>query len=123
MTLLDMIRGKKSGMNLLMSAPSVTEEDIEANIAHEFYFNPSKAICSHFPHPMAPDDGVDSLKLMTICILVLRNGFTVMGSSACVSPDNYDEAVGMQIARKNAIEKVWPLMGYALMNRIALRDV
>ena len=47
-----------------------------------------------------------------------KNGFTVTGESACVSPENFDAAIGRNVARANAINKVWPLMGYALKERM-----
>jgi len=59
------------------------------------------------------------LFLLTFCVLVLRNGFTVTGESACASPENFDEEVGRKVARQNAVQKVWPLMGYALRDRLA----
>jgi hypothetical protein len=60
--------------------------------------------------------------LLTFCVLVLRNGFTVTGESACVSPENFDAELGRKIARQNAIAKVWPLMGYALRERLYARE-
>ena len=60
-----------------------------------------------------------SLRLLTFCVLVLRNGFTVTGESACVSPESFDAEIGQNIARQNAVEKIWPLMGYALKNKLA----
>lgn len=62
--------------------------------------------------PGCPQFG--SLDLLTFCVLVLRNGFTVTGESACASPENFDAELGRKIARQNAVNKVWPLMGYAL---------
>jgi hypothetical protein len=38
----------------------------------------------------------------------------VTGESACASPENFDADIGRKIARQNAEQKVWPLMGYAL---------
>ena len=55
-----------------------------------------------------------SLDLLTFCVLVLRNGFTATGESACASPENFDAELGRKIARQNAVAKIWPLMGYAL---------
>ena len=55
-----------------------------------------------------------ALALLTFCVLILRNGFTVTGESACASPENFDAELGRKIARQNAVAKVWPLMGYAL---------
>lgn len=56
--------------------------------------------------------------LLTICILTLENGFTVTGESACVSAENYNQALGEQYAWKAALEKVWPLEGYLLKQRL-----
>jgi hypothetical protein len=60
-----------------------------------------------------------ALKLLTFCVLVLRNGFTVTGESACASPENFNAEIGRKIARQNAISKVWPLMGYELRSKLA----
>ena len=60
-----------------------------------------------------------SLELLTFCVLVLRNGFTVTGESACASPENFDDEIGRKIARQNAVQKIWPLMGYALKEKLA----
>lgn len=59
-----------------------------------------------------------SLGLLTFCVLVLKNGFTVTGESACASPENFDAEIGRKIARQNAVAKIWPLMGYALKERL-----
>ena len=66
------------------------------------------------PHVAHTDLFKSSLNLLTFCVLVLRNGFTVTGESACVSPENFDAQIGRDIARKNAVEKMWPLMGFKL---------
>lgn len=50
----------------------------------------------------------------TICQLILKNGFSVLGSSACVDPANFDLQMGRDIAFKNAQDKVWELEGYLL---------
>ena len=60
-----------------------------------------------------------ALSLLTFCVLVLRNGFTVTGESACASPENFDADLGRKIARQKAVGKVWSLMGYALKERLA----
>ncbi len=59
-----------------------------------------------------------SLGLLTFCVLVLRNGFTVTGESACASPENFDAGIGRKVARENAINKIWPLLGYELKSRL-----
>lgn len=49
---------------------------------------------------------------VTVCCLKLRNGFCVVGYSACIDPAEFDEAMGRSEANKVAIEKVWELEGY-----------
>lgn len=56
---------------------------------------------------------------LTICTLTLRNGFTVTGESACVSPENYDKEIGERVAFENAFNKIWQLEGYVLKNKLA----
>ena len=97
------------------TAPRVTPADIETNIESYFYFTAAQAAT-------AIDRTVDAdspLHLLTFCVLVLRNGFTVTGESACASPENFDAEIGRRIARENAVQKVWPLMGYELRSKLA----
>lgn len=56
---------------------------------------------------------------MTICALTLRNGFIVVGESAAVSPENFDDAIGRKIARDNARNKIWALEGYLLRDHLS----
>ena len=100
-----------------LTAPRVTPDDIEANIESEWYINVGGAIKPDGFHPPVPANS--PLRLLTICVLVLRNGFTVTGESACASPENFDSDLGRTVARQNAVAKVWPLMGYALKERLA----
>ena len=100
------------------TAPRVTPADIEANIVSEHYFTAADgergAAKSQFGYANA-----HPLSLLTFCVLVLRNGFTVTGESACASPENFDAAIGQKIARENAVQKIWPLMGYELKQRLS----
>ena len=99
-----------------LTAPRITPADIEANIASEHYFTAKEGIAGHFGG--LPDPYPDELGLLTFCVLVLRNGFTVTGESACASPENFDAELGRKIARQNAVSKMWPLMGYALKEKL-----
>lgn len=56
--------------------------------------------------------------LLTICTITLKNGFQLVGTSACVSKDNYDVQIGRTIAYENAFNKLWELEGYLLKWRI-----
>lgn len=50
----------------------------------------------------------------TVCCLTLKDGFTVIGKSACVDPAKFDEALGRKIANDDAVRQVWELEGYLL---------
>lgn len=93
-----------------LTAPRVTPADIEANIAGEYYFTAADATRQS---PQLP-----GLDLLTFCVILLKNGFTVTGESACASPENFDAELGRKIARQNAVNKIWPLMGYELKQRL-----
>jgi len=101
-----------------LTAPRVTPQDIEANITSEHYFTAAEALRCDYP-PAMPKTVSQPLELLTFCVLVLRNGFAVTGESACVSRENFDAEKGRKIARDNAIDKVWPLMGYELKSKLA----
>ena len=99
------------------TAARVTPQDIERAITSEHYFTAKEGIAGHFGG--LPDPYPDELGLLTFCVLVLRNGFTVTGESACASPENFDVQIGRAIARENAVQKIWPLLGYELRTKLA----
>lgn len=102
-----------------LTAPRITPTDIGANIASEFYFTATEGVLGSSEMGTIPAGRARSLDLLTFCVLVLRNGFTVTGESACASPENFDPEIGRKIARANAVQKIWPLMGYELKCRLA----
>lgn len=59
---------------------------------------------------------------LTVCCLTLKNGFTVTGESACASPENFNAEIGQKIARENARNKIWPLLGFRLRDQLAKED-
>ena len=101
-----------------LTAPRVTPADIEANIVSEHFFTAEQGAFAAFNSPSSADTVPPVLSLLTFCVLVLRNGFAVTGESACASPENFDAEVGQKIARANAVNKIWPLMGYQLVQRL-----
>ena len=100
-----------------LTAPRVTPEDIDANIVYERYFTAADGVLGA-QTDYTPLDTPLPLSLLTFCVLVLRNGFTVTGESACASPENFNAEIGKKVARDNAVNKVWPLMGYLLRERL-----
>ena len=101
-------------------APRVTPADIEAAILGEHYFTAEEGAQGALAKER-PDLGMENptLALLTFCVLTLRNGFTVTGESACASPQNFDAEIGRRVARENAVNKMWPLLGYALKDKMA----
>lgn len=83
-----------------LNAPRLTPAQIDATIVSEQYHV--------FPGTT-----------MTVCALTLRNGYIVTGESAAASPENFDEAIGREIARGNARNKIWALEGYLLREKLA----
>lgn len=94
-----------------LTAPRVTPADIEATIAAEYCFTAADGASGCPQHP--------SLELLTFCVLVLKNGFTVTGESACADARNFNAELGRRIARTHAVEKIWPLLGYELRTRLS----
>lgn len=109
------------------TAPRVTPADLQASISSAHYFTAMDGVAGYWclgsenplhATPASPADRT-ALNLLTFCVLVLRNGFTVTGESACASPENFDVEIGRKIARQNAEAKIWPLMGYQLKTELA----
>jgi len=101
-----------------LTAPRVTPQTIEDTIIGQTFFIAADA-AKGLPQDAFEDHSpFRALKLLTICVLVLRNGFTVTGESACASPDNFDAELGRKIARQKAVEKIWPLEGYLLRQKL-----
>ena len=103
-----------------LTAPRITPADIEANIKQTYFFTAEEGAQGALVKT-DPELGAEfpSISLLTFCVLVLKNGFTVTGESACASPENFDAELGRKIARQNAVAKIWPLMGYELKCRLA----
>ena len=112
------------------AAPRVTPTDIEANIVSEHYFTGADGRYGAILNetyvgaelPRDDDGDLEPLELITFCVLVLRNGFTVTGESACASPENFNAEIGRRIARQNAVDKVWAFMGYELKSKLASKN-
>jgi len=85
-------------------AERVTLDQLEQTIVFEHYLNPEEV------HPL------------TICVLELQNGFMLVGHSAPADPDNFNEAIGRRLARQKAVDQIWPLLGFALREKIWLEQ-
>ncbi len=54
----------------------------------------------------------------TVVRAMLRNGFEIVESSACVSAENYDEKLGREICMEKIRDKVWFLLGFLLQTAV-----
>jgi hypothetical protein len=78
----------------------VTTEYMTSRIKESYFFH---------PNPVAPT--------LTICVIILDNGFISIGEAACVDPSNYDKTIGENLAYRNAFQKLWPLFGFLLAEK------
>jgi len=97
----------------------MTDLDIEKEIQEKGLLSP------RITHDMI-DEVIESERYhvfhgttFTTCLLTLKNGYNVLGESACVSPDNFDAAFGRKIARGNALNKIWQIEGYLLRQKLS----
>lgn len=108
-------------------APRVTEEQIKEQI--EFAaFTDGYDVLADARHKLVDGYGNNvplstghlnhGLHCLTICIITLKNGFTVIGTSAPASPENFSQEIGQKLAYQNAFKKLWPLFGFALKQHL-----
>lgn len=103
---------------MVAKAPRVSLADIEAAIAERHHVIAADALGL----PVEIDAAgyrVNPLGLLSLCILVMRNGFVVVGKSAPASPENFNEDLGRKFAYEDAVRQLWPLMGFALRHHLA----
>lgn len=107
-----------------LNAPRVTPADIESNIVQTHYFTAANGVlgsCIDDSVPMHENaqEPNSSLHLLTFCVLVLRNGHTVTGESHCQDQAKFNAQTGREEARKDAVNKLWPMVVYAERERLS----
>lgn len=101
-------------------APRVTLTDIDNAIASRYDLN-AYDVVSYATGLTVKKDGssdMEALKCLSICILVTKSGFTIIGKSAPASPENFNAVLGKKFAYEDAQRQLWPLMGFALRDRL-----
>lgn len=95
------------------TAPRVALDDIINAIASVHYRSAADAmgVATHA-----------QLRLLTLCVMVMKNGFTIVGKSAPASAENYEYKLGCKLAYEDAVRQAWPLMGFTLRDRLAFGD-
>ncbi len=87
-----------------LNAPRITPTDIEANIA-------DVEIVKHVSK---------TGQVLRWAVITTSNGYAVVGKPSCaVSSANDNAEIGEKVAVTNSREELWPLMGYALKERLA----
>lgn len=103
-----------------LNGPRVTYADIEGRIVKEVYFTAADGILGSRLGTQNPLNAVGiEHGLITFCVLTLRNNYTVVGQSACASPENFDRDIGQRLAREDAVRNVWSLLAYELRTRLS----
>ena len=83
-------------------APRVTEESINAKLdCHSFHV-----------------ETLGTAKI-TVCFILMRNGFVFVGKAAPASPENYREVIGRTYAYDDAFRQIWAHEGYLLREKMA----
>lgn len=82
-----------------LTAPRMTPDSIDAAIDGVLYHR--------FPNTNT-----------IVCCICLKNGYTTVGYSACVSDENFDAVIGEKVAYEDARDKIWVLEGYLLKQKI-----
>lgn len=104
-----------------LNAPRVTPADVEASILFEHYFTAANGIdgnaaalgryCGLYAGP---------LEQLTFCVLVLRNGTKIVGVNyGSIDPAQHSAQRGREDARAQAVDQIWPLLGYELRSKLA----
>lgn len=78
-----------------LNAPRLTPTDIDSTIKAQEYFRVANTTT-------------------TVCAIILNNNYVVIGKSAAVSMENFDEELGRKIAFDDAREQIWALEGYCM---------
>lgn len=96
----------------------ITRDEVEAQIFHEFCISGEQAYQAANVTEGIPAGSFSMLRNLTVCVLVLTNGTIVTGESMCGDASWYDEKIGRDEARKDAVGKVYAMMYFALRSKV-----
>ena len=108
---MDSLRLTDDASRAVQKTPNrVSLDSMVEKIAEEHYATADQAFTA---------SEVPATRVLTLCLLVMKNGFMVIGKSAPADPKNFNEDLGRKFAREVAIRQLWPLEGYALREKLA----
>lgn len=98
------VEERERGLFINEAPPELTEQTVKAQVVQEY------SLCAWDAFGLQPN--VDTvaeraLRSTTICVLILRNGFPIVGASSVSSPERYDHKTGLEEARADAMAKLW----------------
>lgn len=125
---MESLKASEAASAAVAVAPRVALSDIEDAIAQRFDISANHLFTGLGAWSVEEGrDGspparevVEALKRFSICLLVMKNGFVVIGKSAPASPENFNAELGKQYAYEDAVRELWPMMGFALRDRLAV---
>jgi hypothetical protein len=101
------------------SEPNMTRDQAEAAVAQKSYPRVTEAAIKdkiqfvEYTLPSIHNPG------LTVCVITMRNGFSVLGKSAPASPANFDPEIGKRYAYDDAFKQLWAFEGYLLRELLA----
>lgn len=99
-------------------ATRVSLADLDNEVHSVYYLNGREAVETMFPATANADER-RALSCLTLCLVVCKNGFVLVGKSAAADPQNYNEEMGKKAACEDAMKQLWPLLGYQMRTKLA----
>ena len=92
--------------------PRITLDYMKSQIKTTYYID-GATIAGHANHIDWHDkSAAPNLHVLTVAMIVLKNGFVILGKSAPLSPANFDANKGRTFAYEDALRQAWPLYAF-----------
>ena len=101
-------------------------EKVENEIGEEVAKSTAPFVCTDHVANIIEDSDIEVFTVFDKCTVMacrLPNGFVITESSACVSPENYDEEVGLETCYNKIFDKVCELEAYKLQEKMMSGEV
>lgn len=98
------------------TAPRITLEYITGQIGRVYYID-GQTLSRYASHVDTLDKVLapsNALQLVTVCMLVLKSGFVLIGRSVPMSAENYDAGKGRIFAYEDCVRQCWPLFAFVV---------
>ena len=105
-------------------APRITPADVEAQIVAEYFFTAAHGVLGAMDRGelivrTPAEVSWPGAEMLTFCVLQLRNGTRIVGTNyGAIDPAQHSAERGRADARAQAVEQIWPLLGYELRSHL-----